>query len=108
MSEEEAETPISVRCGFISKPLIGSPSGLPRGILQLKIHFQYLEFKQRAAESGSRWSHMALCPHLAMCAGREDGPQAPKKVRDAAVGALLLWLSRKTAEPAPWIILTLL
>ena len=107
MSEEEAKTLISFRCGFISKPLIGSPSGLPRGILQLRIHFQYLEFKQRAAESGSRWSHMALCPHLATCAGREGGSQAPKKVRDA-VGALLLWLSRKTAEPAAWIISTLL
>lgn len=38
--------------------------------------------------------------------GGGGGPQAPKKVEDA-VGALLLWLRRKTAESAPCIILTL-
>lgn len=106
----EVEMLISVRRGFVSQPLIGRLFvGLPRGFLQLSVRFQYLDLKRL---SRRKWlmlvSRGCLFFTFPRAQRREgEGPQAPKKVKDA-VGALVLWLRRKTAEPAPCIILTLL
>lgn len=54
---------------------------------------------------GLTWLSVSRLSTCAEKGGGDGGRQAPKKVKDA-VGALLLWLRRKTAEPAPCMILT--
>lgn len=49
---------------------------------------------------GLTWLSVSRLSTCAEKGGGDGGRQAPKKVKDA-VGALLLWLRRKTAEPAP-------
>lgn len=47
LSGGEAEMLTSVRRGFVSQPLIGRPFvGLPCGLVQLSVRFQYLDLKR--------------------------------------------------------------